>query len=302
MFSFRQQPQVAATATVSWSPVDWAKCGTKQGGVRWKFQSHDGGKYMRLIDVETGRCLAIQNCELPVPGGEADYGKMVVEPCTSSNKCAAPHFDRSLVQRCVSDFGFLVLPAEAITSLIYCGRCGGKNQQWRFRNQHETPVLLSASPPAGPAAIESGNNGAMRCMHAENCLRAAAEVILTPVAGLTDSGKHWCMCDVYSPDKVGGTLVNVASYCGASNSQFQASASDGSIRLVDPQHSQLGQCLHAAQCSSSSTPPCSLPSSWGSLFSVLVIAAAVLYHLRVITTMIIVVRTLDWLRFIYVLR
>eukprot|EP01047_Picozoa_sp_COSAG01_P035416 COSAG01_NODE_2715_length_7199_cov_15.544507_6_plen_118_part_00 len=91
------------------------------------------------------------------------------------------------------------------------------------------------------------------------------------------------MCDVYSPDKVGGTLVNVASYCGASNSQFQASASDGSIRLVDPQHSQLGQCLHAAQCSSSSTPPCSLPSSWGSLFSVLVIAAAVLYHLHVIT-------------------
>ena len=42
-----------------------------------------------------------------------------------------------------------------------------------------------------------------------------------------------CMCDVFSPNLVGGTLVNTAAYCGASNSQFVVTATD--IKLKDPQ-------------------------------------------------------------------
>jgi hypothetical protein len=171
---------------------------------------------MNIIESESGRCLAIKDCEF-IAGGDL-YGRLVVEPCTTSNSC------------------------------------DGKNQQWRFRNQHATPVLTTTTPPSEPCAIESGTTG------------------------WADVGDHWCACDVFSPERVGGTLVNVAKYCGAANSQFNIKVSDdGTIRLRDPQHTSLGQCLHAKPCDGSATPPCHLPLSWGWAFIIVFGACAAVY-------------------------
>ena len=201
-------PGTPSLAPGAWTDVGWAKCETVDDGGRWDISTHDGGKWMNIKERESGRCLAIKDCVF-TPGGDA-YGRLVVEPCTSSNIC------------------------------------NGKNQQWRFRDQHATPVLITTTPPTKPCALETGTNG------------------------WSDVGEHWCACDVFSPQRVGGTLVNVAKYCGAGNSQFDIKLTDdGTIRLHDPQHASLGQCLHAKACDGSATPPCSLPLSWGWMFIII---------------------------------
>lgn len=171
---------------------------------------------MNIIERESGRCLAIKDCVFT--SGSDAYGRLVAEPCTTDNSC------------------------------------GGKNQQWRFRDQHATPVLETTTPPTAACAIESGTNG------------------------WSETGQHWCACDVFSPERVGGTLVNVAPYCGAANSQFDIKLSkDGTIRLRDPQHTSLGQCLHAKPCDSSATPPCRLPFGWGWIFIILLSVCGAIY-------------------------
>ena len=209
-----------ASGTEHWSDVNWAKC-EGGSGIKWDLSTHDGGDYMSVIDRESGRCLAVKDCEYTA-GGDA-YGRLILEPCTTSNACQ------------------------------------GKNQRWRFRNQHASPMLITTTPPAEPTAIECGAKG-------------------FPDGPGADGGQgSWCICDVFSPDRVGGTLVNVAGYCGASNSQFVFHTEDDTIRLKDPQHSGLGQCLHGKPCDSSSTPPCSLPASWGDTFLILFCVAGALY-------------------------
>jgi hypothetical protein len=200
-----------------WSDVDFAKCETHQG-IKWEIEAHGSGAdvYMNLVDSDSGRCLAIKDCKINKDTA-SDYGRVVVEPCTSSNVC------------------------------------GGKNQHWRFRDQHASPMLLSNKPPVAPSAIENG------------------------FEGLLDTGTHYCMCDVFSPAQVDNTKVNVAAYCGAGNSQFKYDPADKTIRLRDPQHFNLGQCLHAKPCNSHDTPPCSLPTSWGTVFVVLFSLGAALY-------------------------
>lgn len=201
----------------AWTDANWAKCDTVDDGGKWDIETHEGGKWMNIIERESGRCLAIKDCMFTT-GGDA-YGRLVVEPCTTSNSC------------------------------------GGKNQQWRFRDQHATPVLITTTPPAKACAIESGTEG------------------------FSEVGQHWCACDVFTPSLVGGTLVNVAGYCGASNSQFDVSklTEDGTIRLRDGQHSSLGQCLHARPCDDSAKPPCTLPAAWGWTFVIALSVCAAVY-------------------------
>ena len=142
-----------------------------------------------------------------------------------------------------------------------CGDGGpekGASQLWQFRDQKATPMLITndVKKVTGPLALQAGNNG----------------FSVEP---------NWCMCDVFTPDNVGGTVINVAAYCGASNSQYKMTA-DGAdsaytVALVDPQHSALGQCLTAAPCNSASDPPCSLPGAWGWEFIGVTLVAGVFY-------------------------
>eukprot|EP01052_Picozoa_sp_SAG31_P015956 SAG31_NODE_1040_length_10203_cov_3.045428_9_plen_366_part_00 len=235
------RPWGCSAATVHWSEVDWAKCddqpSAEASGTKWEFHSA-GANAMRVKDVATSRCLAIQDCAMPVPGASAPYGKIVVEPCSTSNSCQ------------------------------------GANQLWRFRCQHDNPMLITNVPPDHACAIESGTHDFGGSGDAASLQLHLDRLNATSVS---NGQNNWCMCDVFSPDQVGNTLVNVAPYCGAANSQFVSSASDGTIRLRDPQHSGLGQCLHAKPCTSASKPPCSIPLSDGWIFSILFVVAVAIY-------------------------
>ena len=60
--SAQANPPATGTPSLApgaWTDVGWAKCDTVDDGGRWDVSTHDSGKWMKLIERESGRCLAI---------------------------------------------------------------------------------------------------------------------------------------------------------------------------------------------------------------------------------------------------
>ena len=119
------------------------------------------------------------------------------------------------------------------------GPCSGSNQDWTF-----TPPT-----PGEPQSLEATE--------------------------LPDGkGNGWCLNSPLNPAEVDGQEIIMYRACDAANSKVTLKR-DGT--LVAAGGVAAGKCLTSLPCSSSSTPPCALPSSWGSAFLLLLFLCSTVY-------------------------